>query len=98
VLGLVENMSYYVCPHCGEKDAIFGTGGTRKAAARLELPFLGELPLATKIREDSDAGAPTVAADPEGEHARAFQAIAAQLAAQVSIRALAADETVKIDF
>jgi ATP-binding protein involved in chromosome partitioning len=98
VLGLVENMSYYVCPHCNEKDYIFGNGGTKKAAARLELPFLGELPLSKKIREDSDAGEPTVAADPEGEYAKAYQAIAAQLAAQVSIRSMSEDASVKISF
>ncbi len=98
VLGLVENMSYYSCPSCGEKDYIFGTGGTKKAATRLGLPFLGELPLSTQIREDSDAGAPTVAADPNSELARAFQAIAAQMAAQVSIRAMDQSDAVKISF
>jgi len=98
VLGLVENMSYYVCPHCDEKDYIFGNGGTKKAAARLGLPFLGELPLATAIREDSDAGAPTVGADPEGEYAQAYRQIAGRLAAQVSLRALAEDDAVKIGF
>ncbi len=98
VLGLVENMSYYACPHCGEKDYIFGTGGTKKASARLGLPFLGELPLSTKIREDSDAGAPTVAADPNSDLARAFQAIAAQMAAQVSIRSMDQSDAVKISF
>ncbi|MBC8367987.1 Mrp/NBP35 family ATP-binding protein [bacterium] len=98
VLGLVENMSYYSCPACGEKDYIFGHGGTKKAATRLGLPFLGELPLSTKIREDSDAGEPTVIADPNGEHARAFQAIAAQMAAQVSIRTMNEEAAVKINF
>jgi len=98
VLGLVENMSYYVCPHCGAKDPIFGNGGTREAAARLGLPFLGELPLSRRIREDSDAGEPTVVADPDGELAAGYRAIAAQLAAQVSIRAMGLDSSVKIDF
>jgi ATP-binding protein involved in chromosome partitioning len=88
VLGIIENMSYYECPKCGERDYIFGRDGAKQAAHRMSLPLLGELPLATGIREHSDAGMPTVMADPEGDAAEAFRAIAFQLAAQVSIRAL----------
>ena len=85
VLGLVENMSYYACPHCGERDDIFGNGGTRRAAEAMGLPFLGELPLASGIRERGDRGLPS-AMDGESVHGKAFRAIAEQLAAQISIR------------
>ena len=88
VLGIIENMSYYQCPSCGERDHIFGQDGAKQAAHRLGLPLLGELPLATRIREDADAGKPSVAADPKGASAEAFRAIASQMAAQVSIRVM----------
>lgn len=84
VLGLVENMSFFSCPHCGEREDIFGTGGTRRAAEALDLPFLGELPLTTAIREASDSGKPLAAGD--DAVALAFRAIAENLAAQASIR------------
>ena len=86
VLGLVENIDYYACPHCGERDDIFGSGGTRRAAEALGLPFLGELPLATEIRERGDSGRPS-ALDADSPHGRAFRAVA-ELAAQISIRSL----------
>jgi ATP-binding protein involved in chromosome partitioning len=76
VLGLVENMSYFLCPHCGSRSDIFGHGGARREAERLGVPFLGEVPLAIAVRETSDAGRPVVATDPEGPHAAAFRAIA----------------------
>jgi ATP-binding protein involved in chromosome partitioning len=79
VLGIVENMSKFICPHCGERTDIFGHGGARAEADRLGVPFLGEVPLALVIREKSDAGAPVVASDPKGEHADAFRAIAARV-------------------
>jgi ATP-binding protein involved in chromosome partitioning len=90
VLGLVENMSYYVCPHCGQRDDLFGHGSTAAVARELGVSFLGEIPLHRRIREDSDKGVPTVVAAPEGEVARAYRDLAAQVAAQVSIRAFAA--------
>lgn len=97
VLGVIENMSYYVCAHCGTREDIFGTGGARQIAQRLELPFLGEIPLATPIRAASDAGKPVILTDPESPGAQAFVKAAEQLAAQVSIRALQG-KTVKVTF
>jgi ATP-binding protein involved in chromosome partitioning len=76
VLGIVENMSTFICPHCGTRSDIFGHGGARHEAARLGVPFLGEVPLAIEIRERSDSGAPVVAADTDGPHAQSFRHIA----------------------
>ncbi len=76
VLGIVENMSYFVCPRCGERADVFGHGGARREAERLGVPFLGEVPLDLKIRETSDAGRPVVATDPDGPQAAAYRAIA----------------------
>jgi ATP-binding protein involved in chromosome partitioning len=76
VLGIVENMSTFICPHCGTRSDIFGHGGARHEAERLGVPFLGEVPLALEIRETSDAGLPLVASAPDGPHAQAFRAIA----------------------
>ncbi|MBI3088366.1 MAG: Mrp/NBP35 family ATP-binding protein [Candidatus Omnitrophica bacterium] len=97
VLGVIENMSAYTCPHCGKREDIFGTGGARKSAERMGLPFLGEIPLATVIRETSDAGRPIVLSAPDSPAAKAFIAAAEQLAAQVSIRAMQG-EPVKVTF
>lgn len=79
VLGLIENMSYFVCPHCSGRTDIFGHGGARQEADRLGMDFLGEIPLDVAIRETSDAGMPIVAADPESAHAKAYLEIAARL-------------------
>jgi ATP-binding protein involved in chromosome partitioning len=79
VLGIVENMSTFICPHCGTRSDIFGHGGARHEAERLGVPFLGEVPLAIAIRETSDAGLPVVASEPDGPHAQAFRAIAARV-------------------
>ena len=79
VLGIVENMSTFICPHCGTRSDIFGHGGARHEAERLGVPFLGEVPLAIDIREKSDAGAPVVATDPDGAHAQIFRDIAARV-------------------
>ena len=68
VLGLIENMSYFDCPHCGERSEIFSHGGARKEAERLGMDFLGEIPLAISIRETSDDGKPIVVSQPESEH------------------------------
>jgi ATP-binding protein involved in chromosome partitioning len=76
VLGLVENMSYFLCPHCGERSEIFSHGGARKEAERLGVPFLGEVPLEPEIRETSDAGLPVVATKPDSAHAQIYRAIA----------------------
>ena len=97
VLGVIENMSAYVCSHCGQREEIFGSGGARAAAERMGLPFLGEIPLVTAIRQTSDAGRPIVLAAPQSPAAQAFVAVAQQLAAQVSIRAAQASE-IKVSF
>jgi ATP-binding protein involved in chromosome partitioning len=79
VLGVVENMSYFVCPQCGTRSDIFSHGGARHEAERLGVPFLGEVPLHMSIREKSDSGLPVVATDPDGEHARIYRDIAARV-------------------
>jgi ATP-binding protein involved in chromosome partitioning len=83
VLGIIENMATYTCPHCGEDSHPFGTGGAEKAAEEMGVPFLGRLPLSVTIREASDAGEPPAAG--HGPVADAFAAIAAQLLAAVRI-------------
>ncbi|MBI4341232.1 MAG: Mrp/NBP35 family ATP-binding protein [Candidatus Omnitrophica bacterium] len=100
VLGVIENMSYYVCPHCNNREEIFGTGGAKQIAQRLNLPFLGEIPLATPVRVASDAGTPVVLSDPTSPVAKAFIAAAEALAQQVSIRAMHGELTpaVKVTF
>jgi ATP-binding protein involved in chromosome partitioning len=80
ILGIVENMSYFVAPDTGTRYDIFGHGGARTAAMRLGLPFLGEIPLVMSIRETSDAGEPVMAGNPDGPEGQAFAAIAARLA------------------
>jgi ATP-binding protein involved in chromosome partitioning len=79
VLGIVENMSTFICPHCGGRSDIFGHGGARHEAERLGVPFLGEVPLTMAIRETSDAGTPVVVSDPAGEQARIYRDIAARV-------------------
>jgi ATP-binding protein involved in chromosome partitioning len=79
VLGIIENMSYFLCPHCGTRSDIFGHGGARHDAERLGVPFLGEVPLHMDIRERSDAGLPVVATAPASPHAEIYRAIAARL-------------------
>jgi len=80
ILGLIENMSYYVCPNCGHREEVFAHGGAKRTADEMGCPFLGEIPLDIRIRETSDSGNPVVAADPDGAHAAAYQAIAARIA------------------
>ena len=77
VLGVVENMSFFACPQCGEETHIFGHGGARAEAAKLGVPFLGEVPLLLDVREAGDAGRPIMMSAPESAGARAFAAIAA---------------------
>ncbi len=76
VLGIVENMSMFICPHCGTRSDIFGHGGARREAERLGVPFLGEVPLDIAIREKSDSGTPVVATVPDGVHAKFYREIA----------------------
>ncbi len=77
VFGIVENMSYFACPHCGERSEIFSHGGARAEADLLSMDFLGEIPLAIDIRETSDGGHPIVISQPDSDHAKAYRAIAA---------------------
>lgn len=83
VLGIVENMSYFQCPHCGTKSDIFGHGGARHEAEKLGVPFLGEIPLHMAIRATSDAGNPVVDSEPDGPHAAIYRAIAGQVRDQL---------------
>jgi len=76
VLGIVENMSTFVCPQCGTRSDIFGHGGARREAERLGVPFLGEVPLDIAIREKSDSGSPVVATAPDSAHAKYYRDIA----------------------
>jgi ATP-binding protein involved in chromosome partitioning len=86
ILGLVENMSYFLCPHCGERSDIFAHGGARHDAEAMGLPFLGEVPLELAIRLGSDEGAPITAAAPESPAAALYRALAARLAANIERR------------
>ena len=83
VLGIVENMSYFECPHCGTRSDIFGHGGARHEAERLGVPFLGEIPLHMSIRTTSDSGMPVVESEPDGAHAAVYRAIAAKVRDQL---------------
>jgi ATP-binding protein involved in chromosome partitioning len=88
VLGIIENMSYFVCPHCGGRSDIFTHGGARKAAAQMGVDFLGEVPLDMAIRETADGGRPIVVAQPDSPQSRAYRIIADQVWAKVSGEAL----------
>ncbi len=98
ILGLIENMSYFVCRHCNEREELFGNGGARRAAVDLDIPFLGEIPLATEIRTASDDGLPLVISEPESPYAKAFQHIAENMAAQVSVQNMSGAGQVNITF
>jgi ATP-binding protein involved in chromosome partitioning len=84
ILGIVENMSVFVCPECGHESHIFGHGGARDTARTLNVPFLGEIPLVPRIRETSDAGTPIVAEAPESREAQAFMTLAQTVAGEIS--------------
>ena len=80
VLGLIENMSYFLCPHCGGRSDIFSHGGAKRTAEEMDMEFLGEVPLHMAIRETSDAGLPIVITRPDSEQAKAYMRIAATVA------------------
>jgi ATP-binding protein involved in chromosome partitioning len=84
VLGIVENMSYFACPHCGQRSEIFAHGGARKEAERLGVEFLGEIPLDIAIRETSDGGQPIVISRPDSVHAKSYRAIARRLLEKIA--------------
>jgi ATP-binding protein involved in chromosome partitioning len=86
-LGIIENMSTFVCPHCGHESHIFGHGGARAEAEKLGVDFLGEIPLDMAIRETSDAGTPIVVKNPNGPHAKAYLEIARKVAAKIGAEA-----------
>ncbi len=85
VLGIIENMSYFACPHCGQRSDIFAHGGARKEADRLGVEFLGEIPLDIAIRETSDGGQPIVVSQPANAHAKSYRAIAKRLLAKLAV-------------
>ncbi|MSP51070.1 MAG: iron-sulfur cluster carrier protein ApbC [Alphaproteobacteria bacterium] len=93
VFGIVENMSYFLCPHCGERSDIFGYGGARLTAEKLGVEFLGEVPLHMSIRETSDAGMPIVATQPDSEQARIYLTIARRVSEKISESLGAAERT-----
>jgi ATP-binding protein involved in chromosome partitioning len=92
VLGLVENMSYFACPHCGERTEIFSHGGGKAAAEKFGAPFLGEVPLDIRIREGGDQGEPIVAQKADSPVKEAFRQIAAQVTAQIDAANAKADD------
>ena len=96
VLGIVENMSSFVCPHCGERSDIFGHGGAKSEAARLGVPFLGEVPLTMAVRETSDSGKPVVVSDPSSPPAVAYRDIARNVWAELQRNAGASRDAPKI--
>ena len=86
LFGVIENMSYFLCPHCGERTEIFGHGGAREAAEELGLDFLGEIPLDVQVRAGGDEGVPIVERDPDSPVAQEFKRIAERIAARVSVQ------------
>lgn len=86
VIGIIENMSYYICSHCGQRENIFDNGGGSRTATELNVPFLGEIPIDTQIRVGGDQGMPIVTAKPDAPNAQVIRQIARNMAAQVSIR------------
>ncbi|MFI4929726.1 MAG: iron-sulfur cluster carrier protein ApbC [Burkholderiales bacterium] len=87
ILGIVENMSVYVCPNCGHSEHIFGADGGRRMAEQYKVDYLGALPLNMSIREQTDAGHPTVVADPDGEIAAIYKSVARRIAVSIAGKA-----------
>jgi ATP-binding protein involved in chromosome partitioning len=86
VLGIVENMAVHICSNCGHQEHLFGSGGGEAIAKDYQVPLLGSLPLARSIREQSDAGSPSVVAEPQGPVAASYRDIARRMAAQLALR------------
>lgn len=97
VLGIVENMSFFECPHCGGRTDIFSHGGGERTSEVYQVPFLGRVPLEPAIREGGDSGRPVTLTDPEGASAKAFDDIARKLAAQISIASLNTGTGIELD-
>jgi len=89
ILGIIENMSFFLCPHCGERTEVFSHGGGRDTSEKEGVPFLGEIPLNVSIREAGDGGKPLVVSDPESAVGKIFGDIARALAARISIQGFA---------
>jgi ATP-binding protein involved in chromosome partitioning len=96
VLGIIENMAYFIAPDTGQRYEIFGYGGAERAANELGVPFLGRLPLDPTVREGGDVGRPVVATHPDSEIAQAFRELAQRLAAQVSMLRMPSAPELKI--
>jgi ATP-binding protein involved in chromosome partitioning len=88
ILGIVENMSFYRCPSCGHHDEIFSHGGGKRLAGEMQIDFLGEIPIDTRIRFGGDSGVPIVASAPDSEHATRFLDIASRVALKIADRVL----------
>ena len=84
ILGIIENMSFFQCPHCGEKSDIFSHGGGEAASRKLEVPFLGEVPIDLKTRAGGDTGRPVLIDAPESGQSKIFMKLAEQMAARIS--------------
>ncbi|MDI6804423.1 MAG: Mrp/NBP35 family ATP-binding protein [Bacteroidota bacterium] len=97
ILGIIENMSYFICSHCGEREEIFSYGGGRKEAQELGAVFLGEIPIDTKIRIGGDVGVPVVAQDKNSSQSSAIKNIARNMVAQLSINAMNGVKTKRVE-
>ncbi len=95
LLGLIENMSYFVCGHCGERTEIFSHGGGERAAEKLGIPFLGHIPIDPAIRAGGDTGMPIVVADPASPQAKAFREIADALIHRITTLSAGLDSEAK---
>ena len=87
ILGIVENMAVHVCSNCGHVEHVFGADGAKKIAAEYQVDHLGSLPLHLSIREQADSGRPTVVADPDGEIAGLYKAVARRVAVKIAGKA-----------
>jgi ATP-binding protein involved in chromosome partitioning len=85
IVGIVENMSYFICDGCGKSHQIFSRGGAQRAGERFNIPYLGEIPITTALREGGDKGIPILIQEPKSEVSKRFLEIAAKLAGQLSI-------------
>ena len=85
IVGIVENMSYFICDGCGKQHEIFSRGGAERAAKKFNVPFLGEIPITPKLREGGDLGVPILIEQPNSEVSKIFMEIAAKLAGQLSV-------------
>lgn len=97
VLGIVENMSFFVCSHCGQRENIFDSGGGSRTAKELNVPFLGEIPINTRIRVGGDEGTPIVVMDEASQHAQTIRSIARNLASQISILHVSAPPSQRVE-